>query len=321
MEARMGEERLARAQRHRCRQTANQQLGELTHMSETSLAAFERIIKALPSCVYYKDTEGKYVFATHHWSHIEHGDDPNWSIKGKTDLDIRKNKENALLAMEQDRRILETGEGVSYVIQEKNGDRIEYLELVKNPVRDDDGNIVGIVGLINNITEQELMRQKLERHARTDDMTGLFNRRAFDEWVRDELPDATYPISVIAADCDHLKMFNDSFGHAAGDELIRSTALLLDLAKPSKALAFRVGGDEFSVIVPDCTREQADEIVEKMFATAKTLSVEDQPISVSVGIATMESPDEDFRAVLRKADLDMYDYKRRHHEYLREIYG
>lgn len=82
-------------------------------MSETNLAAFEKIIKALPSCVYYKDTEGKYVFATHHWAHIEHPDDPNWSIKGKTDLDIRKNKENALLAMEQDRHILETGEGVS----------------------------------------------------------------------------------------------------------------------------------------------------------------------------------------------------------------
>lgn len=87
-------------------------------MSETSLAAFERIIKALPSCIYYKDTEGKYIFATHHRSHLRHADDPDWCIRGKTDLEIRKNKENALLAMEQDRRILETGEGASYVVQE-----------------------------------------------------------------------------------------------------------------------------------------------------------------------------------------------------------
>lgn len=289
-------------------------------MSETNLAAFEKIIKELPSCVYYKDTEGKYVFATHHWAHIEHPDDPNWSIKGKTDLDIRKNKENALLAMEQDRHILETGEGVSYVIQEQNGDQVEYLELIKNPVHDDNGNIIGIVGLINNITEQELMRQKLERYARTDDLTGLLNRRAFDEWTRNELSNTEFPISIIAADCDHLKMFNDSFGHDAGDELIRSTAMLLNLAKPSRALAFRVGGDEFSVVVPSCTREQADEILEQLIITANTLSIEDRPISVSIGIAVMESPDDDFLAVLHQADLDMYESKRRHHEHLLEIY-
>ena len=115
-------------------------------------------------------------------------------------------------------------------------------------------------------------------------------------------------------------MFNDSFGHDAGDELIRSTAMLLNLAKPSRALAFRVGGDEFSVIVPSCTREQADEIVEQLIITANTLSVEDRPISVSIGFAVMESPDDDFLAVLHQADLDMYESKRRHHEHLLEIY-
>lgn len=128
-------------------------------MFEENLADLERVLKALPSCIYLKDTEGKYLFATHYWEHIgKH--DPGWSIRGKTDLEIRENKENARLAMEQDRKILETGEGATYTIQEYDDHELQYLELIKNPVFDDEGNIVGIVGLINNVTEQELMRKK-----------------------------------------------------------------------------------------------------------------------------------------------------------------
>ena len=60
----------------------------------------------LPSNIFFKDTECRYLFATHYWNHIEHDVSEEWSIRGNTDLEIRKDKENAALAYEQDKKIL-----------------------------------------------------------------------------------------------------------------------------------------------------------------------------------------------------------------------
>ena len=66
----------------------------------------EMILKELPSNIFFKDTECRYLFATHYWNHIEHDVSEEWSIRGKTDLEIRKDKENAALAYEQNKKIL-----------------------------------------------------------------------------------------------------------------------------------------------------------------------------------------------------------------------
>ena len=78
---------------------------------------FKKILKEIPSNIFFKDTECRYVFSTHYWRHLQGADDPSWDIAGKTDLEIRKDKENAKLAMEQDREIIRTGKGTSYVIE------------------------------------------------------------------------------------------------------------------------------------------------------------------------------------------------------------
>ena len=136
----------------------------------------ERTLGALPSLIFFKDRNCRYVFSTKHWNHIN-ADGENWTIRGKTDLDIRKDKDNALLAMEQDRKIIETGIGSTYTIQEHVTGVAEYLEIIKRPVHGDDGDVVGIVGLINDVTEKEELRMRWERSAHTDALTGLSNRR------------------------------------------------------------------------------------------------------------------------------------------------
>ena len=133
-----------------------------------SLSEVERMLKELPSCIFLKDTEGRYVFSTQYWSHLDTEGDPNWTIRGKTDLDIRKDKENAKKAMEADRRIIETGEGTEYVIEECQDGVRDYLQLIKRPVYDDNGGIVGIIALINNITDYQLMKMELEKRLKTD---------------------------------------------------------------------------------------------------------------------------------------------------------
>ena len=133
-----------------------------------SLSEVERMLKELPACIFLKDTEGRYVFSTQYWNHLDTKGDPNWTIRGKTDLDIRKDKENARKAMEADQRIIETGEGAEYVIEECQDGVRDYLQLIKRPVHDEDGRTIGIIALINNITDYQLMKMELEERAKTD---------------------------------------------------------------------------------------------------------------------------------------------------------
>ena len=91
-------------------------------VNSASFAEFSRMLKALPSLIYLKDTKGRYVFCSQYWSHLEGVEDPDWTIRGKTDMDIRKDKENARKAYESDLHIVATGKGTSYVIKEDGED-------------------------------------------------------------------------------------------------------------------------------------------------------------------------------------------------------
>lgn len=272
----------------------------------------ESMLHVLPSMIFLKDADGRYVFSTQYWHHLDMGDDPKWTIRGKTDIDIRKDKENAIAAMEADKEIIRTGKGTSYVI-EINADGIQdFIQLIKEPVFDDKGNVTGIIALGNNVTESEQMRRMLERYARIDDLTGLGNRRAFNEFVQGIPEREDFPIAVISADCDNLKIVNDTFGHALGDEYLQLTALCLRSVIPDRQLAFRVGGDEFVAFAPNATAEQAAEFVEA--TSLKTLLFREAypEAVVSYGVAVIESPDDDIQAILDLADKRMYAEKARH---------
>ena len=148
-----------------------------------SLTQLEKMLKQLPSCIFLKDTEGKYVFSTQIWHHLDTEGDPNWTIRGKTDLEIRKDKDNARKAMEADRRILESGEGTEYVIEENDDGIQDFLQLIKRPVYDEDGRISGIIAMINNVTDYQLLKMELEKRAKTDTLTGLLNKSAAQDLI------------------------------------------------------------------------------------------------------------------------------------------
>lgn len=88
------------------------------------------------------------------------GSDPNWTIRGKTDLEVRHDPENARKAYESDLQIVKTGKGICYVIEENEDGIQEFLELTKQPVFDADGRVKGIIGLVNDVTELECLRRQ-----------------------------------------------------------------------------------------------------------------------------------------------------------------
>lgn len=267
---------------------------------------FKRILKEIPSNIFFKDTECRYVFSTHYWRHLKGAEDPSWDIAGKTDLEIRKDKDNARLAMEQDREIMRTGKGTSYVIEINQDGVTEFLELIKNPVRNEDGDIIGIVGLINDVTEKMMLEKKLEMYAHADMLTGLYNRDYLDEWIANSMNPDTYPLCVISADCDGLKKINESYGHAIGDEFLRLTASLFRAELPEKAVMFRMGGDEFLVILPNTTQDECKKYIDCINEASRSLVLKGKSVSVSFGVCEVTSPSLSFMHAMEIADKRMY---------------
>jgi diguanylate cyclase (GGDEF)-like protein/PAS domain S-box-containing protein len=115
--------------------------------------------------------------------------------------------------------------------------------------------------------EREALLARVEAMARTDELTGLANRRAWDEELRRELARAErmdYPVCLALLDLDGFKAFNDSRGHPAGDVLLREAATAWRILLRVTDFIARYGGDEFMVLLPDCPRAEALEVVERL---------------------------------------------------------
>ena len=278
--------------------------------SDQAFHEVETMLRQLPSNIFLKDAQGRYVFATHYWHHLEMGDDPNWTIRGKTDLEIRKDRDNAVKAMESDMAVVRSGQGTNYII-EVNVDGIqEFLELIKRPVFDLDGNVTGVIVLANDVTEKELLRRELDKRAHTDELTGLGNHRSFSEMLETIPQRIDFPIAVISADCDMLKVVNDSLGHLVGDEYIRMVAAEFQAAIPKGAHAFRTGGDEFMLFLPNTTKEQANEIVAAVQEKCEFFELKGRGSGVSCGTSVIKGPDDNLLAIMGEADNAMYANKK-----------
>ena len=274
-----------------------------------SFHEFSRMLKTLPSLIYLKDAKARYVFCSQYLHHLFHSGEESWKIRGKTDLEIRKDKGNARAAYENDLQIIETGVGCSYMIEENDDGVQEFLQVIKEPVRSRDGKVIGIIAIINNVTEQEKLRRELKRKSVTDELTGLNNRMYLDEFT-DRLGADSYPIGVISADCDGLKQINDMYGHPVGDEYIRMAATLLRTVLPESTVKIRTGGDEFLCLLPRTGEAATREYLERLIASAKMFSIRDRALSVSLGMAVARGPEDSLTERIAESDREMYCDKR-----------
>jgi len=261
--------------------------------------------------------EGKYVFCTHYWNHINTPkNDPTWTIRGKYDIDIRKDKENAIKAMEEDQRIFATKKGTSYEIKFDENGQTEYMQLIKNPVFDDNGNMIGIVGLINDITRTKLLEDKLERMATLDSLTGVRNRSYMDIWIEKNKNLDIYPLTVIVCDCNGLKRINDHYGHLVGDRYIIKTAEALMTCKPENASVIRAGGDEFMVFMPNTSEAEAAQYMEKVQDYISNIHIFDETLSIAMGSSTTTDINKRLEDLISLADKAMYIQKEIDHKRL-----
>lgn len=277
----------------------------------------EKILKELPSNIYLKDAEGKYVFATHYWHHLHTEDDPTWTIRGKTDIEIRTDKENALKAMESDKELLRTGKGTNYVIREDGPNGAEYLELIKRPTFDENGKINGIIALINNVTEIQSLKLELEKRSKTDSLTGLLNKQETEAEITRIIENAANDRggTLLMIDVDKFKEINDSFGHAAGDRVLTAIGNMLQKTFKGMDIKGRIGGDEFMVFLRDITKsDTALKLAAKILEKARRLFPGEplgESVSLSIGISMFPDHGKKFEDLYRAADMALYYVKER----------
>ena len=154
----------------------------------------------------------------------------------------------------------------------------------------------------------------VRREARTDDLTGLANRRAFYEALDRALRNRAEnrPMAVLMLDLDGFKAVNDSLGHHRGDELMTLVAARLQLVMRERDLVARIGGDEFGVLLPDADGALADDVARRLRSAARgpfTLAGRSLTVGVSAGIAVWPQDGRDATELLQRADTAVYAAK------------
>ena len=154
--------------------------------------------------------------------------------------------------------------------------------------------------------------RKLQALASADSMTGLANHRTFQEQLRNEVARAVrhdVPLTVLMLDVDHFKKYNDSHGHPAGDEVLKSVARLLKETLRTEDFTARYGGEEFAAILPLTVLESAQTFAERFRSAVASYDFPNQQVTVSIGLAEYLSGEDTPESLITKADHALYAAK------------
>jgi diguanylate cyclase (GGDEF)-like protein len=171
--------------------------------------------------------------------------------------------------------------------------------------------------LQSQLIEIGTLQSKLRAQAIRDPLTDLFNRRYLDETLDREVARSAregYPVCVIMMDIDYFKQVNDTYGHEAGDHILKSLAWALTRQNRRGDFACRYGGEEFVVVMPNITLRTARQRAEQLRTNLGSVQVQygrfQLSTTLSIGIACYPSDGEDRESILRAADRALYGAKR-----------
>ena len=165
------------------------------------------------------------------------------------------------------------------------------------PIFDENGKLVAVVETLRNMTAQKLAQDELQRLATRDGLTGVANRRSFDDTLNSEWRRATREsrsLSLLMLDVDYFKLYNDSYGHQGGDECLkRVAAAMSEVTQRSSDAIARYGGEEFAVLMPATDLSGACIVAERIRAAVEKLAIPHAQsqvadhVTVSIGVASI----------------------------------
>ena len=167
--------------------------------------------------------------------------------------------------------------------------------------------------LVNSLENLELLHQQerevLETLAEKDSLTGLYNRRKFEDVMAQYAKQTDCPICIISADANYLKMTNDIFGHEAGDKLLKKIADIMHKLSKKEWLVARCGGDEFRVLLPHTKLLTAMDYCKRVTRNCRDEKSLALPLSLALGAAEWNNGSETLQECFARADEEMYQNK------------
>ena len=305
-----------KASRHRAeRRAAHAEVEQSREALKDSEARFLLLTQHLPECFWLYDVATQHVvyvnqaYATITGRPVEalyHN--PRDLIEAMYEGDV----ERLAGAMERARF---GGIDDEYRIKRAGGE-VRWVHLRTFPVRDAQGVVRSVGGIMSDITEMVSQQHELQRMAHFDALTGLPNRILFKERLSASLSMTRrngWQLGLLFVDLDRFKVINDTLGHSVGDELLRLAAKRLRMVVRESDTVSRMGGDEFAIILPDLpSADDAASVARKLVDALEQpfwLAGQDLFVSASIGITLFPDDSEDVDALIRNADAAMYRAK------------
>ena len=293
--------------------------------AEKALAQEQYLLNTLmdniPDTIYFKDTASRFTRINRAQAQVL-GVDPDEAI-GKTDFDFFT-PEHARDAYVDEQEIVKSGQPlIGKVERIRRADRQNlWVSATKVPITDKEGRVTGIVGVSRDITERKRAEETIRQLAYHDTLTGLPNRRLFNDRLNLALAHAhrnQQKLAVMLLDLDHFKDVNDTLGHGVGDQLLQVVSeQLTNLLRKGDTVA-RMGGDEFMLLLPEVAGgEGAAEAASASVVAQKILEAIREPfvlnghelhVTTSIGIAMYPDDGGDADMLMKNADIAMYRAK------------
>jgi diguanylate cyclase (GGDEF)-like protein/PAS domain S-box-containing protein len=185
-----------------------------------------------------------------------------------------------------------------------DGDRY-YITTVK-PILNDKNEVSSVICISKEITERKQMEDELRYISTRDSLTGIYNRHFFQTEMERIQGGRLFPVSIVMADLDNLKVINDQHGHKTGDAMIIKAAELLKKSFRSEDIIARLGGDEFGVLLTETGTTEMSDIISRFYHEIKTQ--QNALFSLSLGWATAQESSS-LVDLMHQADVQMYQEK------------
>ncbi|MGR6468746.1 GGDEF domain-containing protein [Rhizobium sp. PAMB 3182] len=303
---------IARARRMMARQSADAaRLGKVA----ADRAFLQTCIDTLPSPIFYKDRQGRYIGCNKAFSAFigrSRAEVIGSSVHDVAPSDLAKTYEDADEALMRERGVQIYEAQVRFAAN----DRRHIVSFHKAAMIGESGEVIGLAGAMLDITEQKELETKLIDAAERDPLTNCFNRRKFftaGSAMIDQSRQDEEPLCVLVLDIDHFKSINDRFGHAGGDIVLREVAERLDDRVRGDGLMARAGGEEFFFVMKGKSLDDAVVYAEMLrnLVARQAVSVVggSVTVTVSIGVAELHAEDEGLNDVLKRADDALYAAK------------
>jgi len=278
---------------------------------KNKLSLLQSLLDNTPDWIYYKDTAGAYLGCNRAYEIFIGRNEQE--IIGRRSIDI-VGKDISQDAISTDLKVMRENSPLKFerCVTYPDG-REAVVETVKMPYYDDQRKIQGVICVARDITEHKKREQEILYLSYHDTLTGLYNRTFYEKNKGRLEAENVMPLSLIVCDVNGLKFINDAFGHSAGDQLLVEIADLLRSCCSEQYITARVGGDEFSILLPWVDENQSKMLFEKIMSQCEEHANHPDSMlrytNISVGFASKDDMDMSLNDVFKVAEENMYRRK------------